>query len=196
MPHANVRRGRERCQYRCVQLSTEGRAVGFFDRYEYPEWLREHSLVVGRIAAALATAHLSAGAALDHGAVTLAAYLHDIGKSPRFAGDPRQHNELSAVALRDEGLGHLAELARRHPVYAPADPDLRPRDLAERIVYYADRRGERRVVSLEERLAGQAERHPDYAHRFADQLVAARLIEDLVFTGLPFGPGELAERVR
>lgn len=179
-----------------MQLSTEARAVGFFDRYEYPEWLREHSLVVGRIAALLAGAQQAAGAALDAEAVTLAAYLHDIGKSPRFARDPRQHNEISAQVLRDEGLGHLAELARRHPVYAPADPDLRPRDLGERIVYYADRRGERRVVSLEERFAGQAERHPDHARQIREQLGAAREIERLVFRGLPFGSGELAERVR
>lgn len=181
-----------------MQPSTdlERRALELFGRYEYPEWLREHSEVVGRIAGVLATAHASAGAALDPAAVTLAAYLHDIGKSPRFAGDPRQHNELSAVALRDEGLAELAELARRHPVYAPADPALVPRHLAERIVYYADRRGDRHVVSLEERIAGQAERHPDHAHQIRAQLAAARAIERLVFTGLPFGPDELAERVR
>lgn len=180
-----------------MQPSTdvERRALELFGRYEYPEWLREHSQAVGRIAAVLARAHAAAGAALDPAAVTLAGYLHDIGKSPRFAGDPRQHNELSAVALRDEGLAELAELARRHPVYAPADPALVPRDLAERIVYYADRRGDRRVVSLGERLAGQAERHPDYADRIPAQLAAAREIERAVFAGLPFGPDELAERV-
>lgn len=181
-----------------MQLSTgtERRALALFERYEYPDWLCLHSLVVGRIAEVLARAHAAAGASLDAEAVTLAAYLHDIGKSPRFAGDPRQHNELSAEVLREERLGELAELARRHPVYAPADPDLVPRDLAERIVYYADRRGDRRVVSLEERLAGQAERHPGYAHRIPAQLAAARDIECLVFAGLPFGPDGLAERVR
>ncbi len=180
-----------------VQLSTttERRALALFERYEYPGWLREHSLVVGRIADLLARAHAASGASLDAKTVTLAAYLHDIGKSPRFAGDPRQHHELSAITLREEGLGELAELARRHPVYAPADPDLVPRDLAERIVYYADRRSERRVVSLDERFAGQAERHPDHAQKIRDQLGAAREIERLVFHGLPFGPDDLADRV-
>lgn len=194
MPRANVRRRCQRCQYRDVQLSTgtEGRALELFGRYGYPDWLREHSLVVGRIAAVIAEAHVAAGATLDRDAVTLAAYLHDLGKSPRFAGDPRQHHELSAVALRSEGLSPLAELARRHPVYAPADPDLVPRDLGERIVYYADRRGERRVVSLEERFAGQAERHPEHAQKIRDHLAAAWEIERLVFAGLPFGPDALA----
>ena len=177
-----------------MRLSTEARAAGFFDRYEYPDWLREHSLVVGRIANVLATAHADAGASLDPETVALAAYLHDIGKSPRFAGDPRQHHELSADVLRTEGLGELAELARRHPVYAPADPDLAPRDLAERIVYYADRRAGQAVVTLEERIRGQAERHPQYADRLAAQLDAARAIERLIFAGLPFGPDDLASR--
>lgn len=170
----------------------ERQALDLFGRYGYPDWLREHSLVVGRIATVLARAHAEAGADLAVADVTLAAYLHDLGKSPRFAGDARPHEELSAQALRAEGLGALAELARRHPVYAPADPALVPRDLSERIVYYADRRGERRVVSLAERFAGQAARHPEHAAAIAAQLGAAHAIEREVFAGLPFGPDDLA----
>jgi hypothetical protein len=170
-------------------------AAAIHERYAYPEWLREHSRAVGSIAALLALEHERAGAAIVAADVALAAYLHDIGKSPLFDGDPRPHHELSAAALRDLGLEHLAELARRHPVYAPFDPAIAPRDLGERIVYYADRRGDRRVVSLEERIAGQNQRHPEHAHRAADDLAAAREIERIVFAGLPFGPDELAERV-
>ncbi|HET8568304.1 MAG TPA: HD domain-containing protein [Candidatus Limnocylindria bacterium] len=168
----------------------EDRARGFFDAYDYPDWLREHSLVVGRVASVLARAHLIADADLDEEAVIMAAFLHDIGKSPR-AHDDGDHADRSAEILRAEGLGHLAEMARRHTVYAPEDPGRAPRDLAEKIVYYADRRAERRLVSLEERIAGQKARHPAYREALDRQLAAARAIEREVFAGLPFGPGDL-----
>jgi putative nucleotidyltransferase with HDIG domain len=175
--------------------ATEARALELFARYAYPSWLRRHSLAVGRIADVLARAHADGGASLDAGAVALGAYLHDIGKSPRFAGDPREHNELSASALRAEGLGHLAELARRHPVYAPLDPALVPRDLAERIVFYADRRADLSVVSLADRIAGQARRHPEHAAQAPAELAAAREIERVIFSGLRFSPDDLASLV-
>ncbi len=177
-----------------MRLSTEARAAGFFDRYEYPEWLRTHSLTVGRVAGALARAHAQGGAAIDAESVALAGYLHDIGRSPRY-GDERGHSVRSAAIVREEGLPELAELVRRHPVYAALDPDFAPRDLAERIVYYADRRSGQTVVTLEERIRGQVLRHPQYADLQAVQLEAARAIERLIFADLPFGPGELAERV-
>src|SRR5690348_16311409 len=112
-----------------------------FDRYRYPEWLRRHSSVVGAIATRLAEAHAAAGGDLDVGQVVLGAYLHDIGKSPLLSGDGREHHVLGPLVLAAERLGELAELARRHPVYAPRDPATAPRSLAEKIVYYADRRG-------------------------------------------------------
>ena len=42
----------------------------------------------------------------------LGAYLHDIGRSPLLAGDPRDHNVLSGIVLAAEGLGACVEVAR------------------------------------------------------------------------------------
>ncbi len=167
-----------------------------FERYAYTEWLRTHSRLVGRIAELLARAHAERGAGVDVGAVTVGAYLHDIGRSPLLASDGREHNELAALVLAAEGLAACAELARRHPVYVVLDPATAPRTLAEKIVYYADRRGGMSLVSLEERNREVATRHPRYAEQVARSLEPARGIEREVFTGLPFGPDELAERVR
>lgn len=170
-------------------------AERYFDRYRYPVWLRQHSRLVGRISRLLATALAEAGAELDVPAVTLAGFLHDIGKSPLLAGDPRPHEALSALVLAAEGLPELVEPARRHPVYAPLDPDLVPRTLAEQIVSVADRRGALTVVSLDARIAEQAARDPDFAAQRPAQLVAARAIEAAVFAPLPFGPDALAARL-
>ncbi len=177
-----------------TELSTDPEAV--FSRYAYPEWLKTHSRLVGRIALLLVGAHRERGADLDAATVVLGAYFHDIGRSPLLRGDVREHNELGALVLAAEGLAGYSELARRHPVYAVLDPATAPRTLAEKIVYYADRRGGMSLVSLEERNREVARRHPRYAAEIARSLEPARAIEREVFAGLPFGPDELAEHMR
>lgn len=162
-----------------------------FERYRYPNWLRVHSALVGRLATVLALAHVAAGATVDVATVGLGGYLHDIGKTPLLAGDRRDHNILGPLVLAAEGLPALVELSRRHPVYAPRDPGTAPRTLAEKIVYYADRRAGQRVVSLEERIDEQLARFPELAHRRAPDLDAARTIEAELFRGIALRPEEL-----
>jgi len=174
---------------RATGLSTI--ADAFFERYRYPDWLRTHSRVVGAIASRLAEAHAAAGVDVDVRTVALGGYLHDIGKSPLIAGDGREHHVLGPLVLAAEGLSELAELARRHPVYAPRDPATAPRSLAEKIVYYADRRGGQRVVSLEERVDEQLSRFPELAPLRAADLAMARAIEADVFRGIDLRPDEL-----
>src|SRR4029077_1648336 len=132
-----------------------------------------------------------AGTPLDLRAVGLGGYLHDIGKSPTLAADARDHNVLGPLVLAAEGSPELAELSRRHPVYAPRDPATAPRTLAEKIVYYADRRGGLRVVTLEERIDEQLARFPELRRFRASDLALARAIEADVFTGIALRPEEL-----
>jgi hypothetical protein len=166
-------------------------AGGLFERYRYPAWLRRHSLVVGAIATRIAEAHAAAAAAIDVRTVGLGGYLHDIGKSPLLAGDGREHHVLGPLVLAAEGLSEMAELARRHPVYAPRDPATAPRSLEEKIVYYADRRGGQRVVSLEERVDEQLARFPRLAPMREAALAMARAIEAEVFRGIELRPEDL-----
>ncbi len=163
-----------------------------FSRYAYPEWLRTHSLLVGRIALLLALEH---GPRVDAERVGLAAYLHDIGRSPLLDGDGREHNELSALILCAEGLSECAELARRHPVYAVLDPRIAPRTLEERLVYYADRRGGMAVLPLDERITETAVRYPRYAEEIERSRPLAHEIERSLFEGLSLAPDQLADRV-
>jgi putative nucleotidyltransferase with HDIG domain len=167
-------------------------AVDYFARYRYPDWLRAHSLVVGKLATQLAHAHATAGAPIDVRTAGLGGYLHDIGKSPLLAGDGRDHNVLGALVLAAEGLRELVELSRRHPVYAPRDPATAPRTLAEKIVYYADRRAGQQVVTLEERIDEQLSRFPELARLRERDLAMAKAIESDVFAGITLRPEELA----
>lgn len=176
-----------------TDLST--RAEQFWTRYGYPDWLRDHSRVVGAIARVLADAHASRGARIDADAVALAGYLHDIGRSPLLKGDAREHNELSALILAAEGLDACVEPARRHAIYTVLDASTAPQTLSDKLVYVADRRGGMRVQDLEERARDTAERHPKFKAEIHRAIPLARAIEQEVFAGLPFSPDELAAHV-
>ena len=190
LPGGTVPTGRPRVNNESTDLST---IVGsYFDRYRYPDWLRTHSNVVGRVAMRLAEAHAGAGADLDPVAVGLGGYLHDIGKSPLLSGDARDHHVLGPLVLAAEGRADLVELSRRHPVYAPRDPAIAPRTLAEKIVYYADRRAGQRVVTLEERIDEQLARFPAQAGEGEADLRAAKAIEAELFRGIDLRPEDLA----
>ena len=172
------------------------KAEGFFKRYRYPDWLETHSRVVGAIAEALVGARRSDAERIDAEAVVLAAYLHDIGRSPLLAGDPRDHNILSGLVLAAEGQGACVELARRHAIYTVLDPDLAPGTTEEKLVYVADRRGGQSVEPLEVRAQDTARRNPKYAAEIARAIPLAKAIELEVFADISFGPDELAEKVR
>ncbi|HUG56509.1 MAG TPA: HD domain-containing protein [Candidatus Limnocylindrales bacterium] len=178
-----------------MSTSLEERARSLFARYAYPGWLETHSLLVGRVAALLAGARAEAGDRLDVAEVALAGYLHDLGRSPLLREDGRDHADLSALALAAEGLGHLAEPARRHPVYRVLQVALAPRTLEEKIVYVADRRAGQRLESVESRLRDAAARHPQYAEEIGRSLAGALALEREVFAGVPFGPDDLAARL-
>ena len=176
-----------------TDLSTT--AARFHERYAFPYWLRDHSRLVGAIANALAAARVAAGDTIEVDIVTLAAYLHDIGRSPLLSGDTREHNELSALILAAEGLPECAEPARRHAIYTVLDPATAPRTIAEKIVYVADRRGGMRIETIEERARDTAARHPKYADDIIRAVPLALAIEREVFAGLPFKPDELVAHV-
>lgn len=167
-------------------------AQAYFARYRYPDWLANHSMIVGRLATRLARAHALAGADVAVATIGLGGYLHDIGKTPLLLGDRRDHTVLGPLVLAAEGLPALVELSRRHPVYAPRDAGTAPRTLGEKIVYYADRRAGQRVVSLEERIDEQLARFPELAHRRAQDLAAALAIEAELFRDIALRPEDLA----
>ena len=176
-----------------TDLSTT--AERYYERYGFPYWLRDHSRLVGAIANALALARRARGDDVDVETVTLAGYLHDIGRSPLVAGDPREHNELSALILAAEGLPACVEPARRHPIYAVLDQATAPRTLEEKLVHVADRRGGLKIESLEERAKDTAARHPKYTDAIARAVPLSKAIEREIFAGLPFSIDGLAAYV-
>jgi hypothetical protein len=184
---------RTRVNHEVTRLSTavEATAEAFYRRYAYPDRLAHHSRLVGRIATVLA----GRARGVDRRTVALAGYLHDVGRSPLLRDDPREHHELSLLALAAEGLADAGELALRHPVYAVLDEATRPRTLPERIVFYADRRGGMEILPMEARITETAERHPRYAAEIERSRPLAREIERGLSAELDLRPEDLAAEV-
>lgn len=152
--------------------------------------------MVGAIAEALVGARRRGAPRIDGEAAVLAAFLHDIGRSPLLAGDPRDHNILSGLVLAAEGLDACVEPARRHAIYTVLDPELAPRTPEEKLVYVADRRGGQAVEQLEVRAEDTARRNPKYAAEIDRAIPLAKAIEREVFSDVSFAADELAEKVR
>jgi hypothetical protein len=112
-----------------TKLSTK--AEGLYGRYHYPDWLEAHSKVVGAIAEALVRARRRGAPRIDAEAVVLAAFLHDIGRSPLLAGDPRDHNILSGLVLAAEGLDACVEPAACCRSGLARDPHPQPRKMTQ-----------------------------------------------------------------
>lgn len=171
------------------------KAETLYRKYRYPDWLERHSRLVGAIAEALVGARRKGAARIDAEAAVLGAYLHDIGRSPLLAGDPRDHNILSGIVLAAEGLGACVEPARRHAIYTVLDPALAPRTAEEKLVYLADRRGGQTVETIEQRARDTARRNPKYAAEIERAIPMAKAIELEVFSDVSFAPDELPEKV-
>ncbi len=152
--------------------------------------------MVGAIAEVLVAARRRGAVQIDAEAVVLAAYLHDVGRSPLLAGDARDHNILSGLVLAAEGLDSCVEPARRHAIYTVLDPELAPRTAEDKLVYVADRRGGQVVETLEARAQDTARRNPKYAAQIERAIPLATAIEREVFSEVSFGPDELAEKLR
>jgi len=159
--------------------------------------IREHSIVVARIAEYLCGALIDAGVALNADLAVRGALLHDIAKtiSIESGGD---HAREGAAICRRHGLTELAPLVAEHVILRDSFPES---PLSEKeIVYYADKRvNHDQIVSLGVRLKyiigryglGDARRCRAIEKNFQ----RCQVIEAGIFDYLPLEPGDLASEV-
>ena len=160
--------------------------------------IRAHSLVVARIAELLALALRGRGVAIDADLTLAAALLHDIAKSSCLDND-RNHAALGRDICLQHGFDDLAPLVDQHVVLAADSFPGTPLS-AKELVYYADKRvNHDQIVTLDERLAYIIDR---YGHNDPLRQAAIRknferclLIEQAIFDGLDFGPGDVPARL-
>ncbi|MET0773372.1 MAG: HD domain-containing protein [Candidatus Limnocylindrales bacterium] len=133
-------------------------------------------MVTADVASFLAEAVHRAGHPVDRLLVESASLLHDLDKALP-ADDPLRalgHGHAGARWLEANGYPELAPAVDTHPVgrlvEQPYVEWVTATTLEQRLVAYADKRSQRRVVTLDERFARWVRKHPDAA----DQLAVAR----------------------
>ncbi|MFN2484848.1 MAG: HDIG domain-containing metalloprotein [Candidatus Limnocylindria bacterium] len=156
-----------------------------------PDGIVVHSEGVARVAAEAARLVDAAGIPVDAALVEVAALLHDVDKLKVRAQGGR-HGEVGALELTRRGYPELAPPVRSHPLHCLLDEDRFPRGWPSVLVAVADRHVAHEFVTIDERLADMADRHPEHraqigaaarpAHRLeADLAEAAGLtVEELV----------------
>lgn len=108
--------------------------------------------------------------------------LHDIGKIKAIQHPAEQHvshAELAALILADLNQPVLAEIARRHPLFALRQPDSTPRSWEEKLVYFADKLVEGgRVAGIETRIASLRKRIPHDEEQIASLTPALLALQE------------------
>jgi len=154
-------------------------AAALLDGLDPPDWLVAHSSAVAEIAAFLAARIAARGIDVDRRIVESAALLHDMDKT--LPADhplkPLGHGDAGARWLSDHGHAELSRPVANHPVTRLSDESRYRRwasfaSREERIVAYADKRAEARLVSLDRRFGRWVQRYPDVlrARSRADRL--------------------------
>jgi len=166
-------------------------------QYAMLDNIRNHSIMVARIAEYLAATLNAAGESLSVPLAVSAALLHDIGKT-QCLGNDNDHALLGREICLSHRYTELAPIVREHVVLQNGMP---ANGLSEKeIVYYADKRVTHdSIVNLEDRLAYILERYGNNdqrRHRAIERnFVICQQIEARIFTKLSISPGAMAGAV-
>ena len=163
-------------------------------------WLRRHASAVADVASFLAVAAIRAGHPVDRRVVEAAAILHDLDKALP-ADDPLRrlgHGHAGARWLIERGYTELAPAVGSHPVGRLTDQSYEDwvgsTTIEQRIVAYADKRAQQRVVTMDQRFGRWLRKHPDMARELSLGRERAGLLEAEMCLLAGVSPGEVARR--
>jgi HD superfamily phosphodiesterase len=168
-----------------------------------PAGLVRHACGVADVAAFLALEAHRHGHAIDRALAESGALLHDIDKGLQ-RHDPATelgHGRGSAAWLDRAGHPETAAVVRDHPVTRLADGAWwdawsRTAPLEAKVVAYADRRFEQRLVSMDRRFAGWRRRHPASSLADRERVAAIRARADELERQVCAAAGVEPQRIR
>jgi putative nucleotidyltransferase with HDIG domain len=167
----------------------------FMEQYHMLPNIKDHSIVVARVAGVITHGLINAGHALSLETVIAGALLHDIGKTACLDNDD-DHAAKGLEICQALNLETIADIVAEHVIlknYAPEN------GFSEKeVVYYADKRvNHDQVVSLDERLAYILQRYGrnDEVRCRAIKINYARCqdLEKRMFSFLAFKPADIPE---
>jgi putative nucleotidyltransferase with HDIG domain len=91
------------------------KVIGLWEKYEFLDCLKEHSIRVAAISLFIADKFIEEGKEVDKELVKYGALLHDIGKMHNINGkDCGAHNHIGKNILLKEGYPKIADIAHEH----------------------------------------------------------------------------------
>lgn len=121
-------------------------------KYNVPENILKHSLVVNKFAIQLANLLINEGEQVNKILVDRASLLHDIGKF-KALNKGVSHEEEGYKILKKEGFNEIANIVKKHSLFSVLNKKEAPVTWEEKIVFYADKRvNEDKIVTLKERM--------------------------------------------
>jgi putative nucleotidyltransferase with HDIG domain len=163
------------------------------NEYEMLGNIKDHSVVVARVAHLIARGLCDAGLNISVEKTTAGALIHDIGKTcSLYSGE--DHSEIGEQICVKNNLHEIADIVAEH--VRLRNYDLNGNCSEREIVYYADKRvNDDRIVDLEERLAYIIERygrnHKELCRAIKKNFELCKKIEGKLFRKLDFTPNSL-----
>lgn len=170
----------------CLQL---------MEQYDMLPNIREHSIMVARVAEIITSELISAGHDLSLETVVAGALLHDIGKTACLDNDD-DHAAKGVEICLSHNLESVADIVAEHVVLKNYRPG---KEFSEKeIVYYSDKRvNHNQVVSLEKRLAYILERYGQNneirCQAIKKNYALCQNLEQRIFSVLPFEPIDISD---
>ena len=169
----------------------------FMKKYEMLDNIRDHSIMVEKVAAIIARGLRDAGEDISLKKTTAGALMHDIGKTICLNSNDDHAAKGVEICLKNH-LDEIAEMVGEHVTLQSYNPGGSINE--KEIVYYADKRVNHDVVvSLEKRLEYLLKRYGrNKEHLFElirENFDLCKRVEEKLFAKLSFRPEEMAEMV-
>ncbi|MGW8288438.1 MAG: HDIG domain-containing metalloprotein [Desulfobulbales bacterium] len=171
--------------------------LGLMDRYHMLPNIKDHSIVVARVAEVITDGLIAAGHDLSMEMVIAGALLHDIGKTACLDNNDDHAVKGYEICL-EHNLYAIADIIAEHVILKTYAPE---KDFTEKeIVYYADKRvNHDQVVSLPERLEYILKRYgmnnEARCRAIKKNYALCRDLEKRMFTSLLFDPDNIFDLI-
>jgi putative nucleotidyltransferase with HDIG domain len=153
-----------------VQIPSKEKCLDILNKNKTLPNIIEHCKAVCGFAEDLAEKLIKKGIEVNKKLVAAAALLHDIERLKE------NHVIAGAKLLKSMGFSEVAEIVRKHTMYAVEEPGGQLNTIEEKIVFYADKKVKgNKIVSLEERFEDLKKR---YNKDFTKELKFTKKLEE------------------
>jgi uncharacterized protein len=178
----------------CPMVPTVEECYALMDEFRMLENIREHSVIVARVAELIASGLVKAGVDIALDRIIAGALLHDIGKTIclELGGD---HAQVGREICLQRRLHEVADIVGEHVRLRDFQPQGKISE--KEIVYYADKRvNHSSVVTLDERLQYILDRYggnnSEICQRIRANFAQCQMIEEKLFARLDYFPSDIA----